>query len=113
MRGSFAGFEIGSNIGYICFENIDLTLYKEKYPYSYLVCVGPKSIRIGDDEVFDPYLSSQVSCLEMKNIRVGGEVCENCDGLIRTIEFDDINGDGNSTAKGEIDTVIWNGSSVS
>ncbi|MGN1410528.1 MAG: hypothetical protein ACI4XJ_10190 [Eubacteriales bacterium] len=111
VRGSFAGFEIGSNIGYICFENIDLTLYKERFPYSYLVCVGPKSIRSGDHEVFDPYLSSKVGCLEMKNIRVNGAVPENYDGLVRTIEFDDVNSDGNSTAKGEIDSIIYIGPS--
>lgn len=107
VRGSFAAFELGSNIGYICFENIDLTLYKEKYPYSYLVCVGPKSVRSGDREVFDPYLSSTIGCMELRNVTVNGAVPENPGGLIHTIAFDDVNGDGNSTGKGEIEHINW------
>lgn len=112
IRGSFAAFELGANIGYLCLENIDLTLYKENFPYSYLVCCGPKSVRMGNYEVFDPYLSSKVKTLELKNITVNKKRVRNISKIVREIEFDDVNGDGRSTARGSIDEIILDGKKV-
>jgi len=115
LRGTFAAFELGANIGYVSFENIELTLYPEKYPMSCLACIGPKSVRVEDREIFDPYLSSHVSTVEIKNIRVNGlspsdprSSLKPAD-LFRTIAFDDINHDGNSTGAGTVDQVIFDG----
>ncbi len=112
IRGSFAAFEIGANIGYICLENIDLTLYKEKFPYSYLVCCGPKSVRVDDREVFDPYLSCRMNTLELKNINVNGIHAYDAADIVREIVFDDVNGDGHSTACGVIDEIILDGKKI-
>lgn len=112
VRGSFAAFELGANIGYLCLENIDLTLYKEKYPYSYLVCCGPKSARFDNYEVFDPYLSSKIGILELKNITVNGKRASNADGIVKEVAFDDINQDGHSTARGEIGQIILDGKKI-
>ena len=118
VRGTFAAFEFGSNIGYVSFENIDLTLYRDRFPMSCLACVGPKSARSGDVEIFDPYLSSHVGTVEMKNIRVNGVPLLSAESevspaeLIRTIAFDDINGDGNSTASGTVDAVLCDGERI-
>lgn len=118
VRGTFAAFEFGSNIGYVSFENIDLTLYRDRFPMSCLACVGPKSARSSDVEIFDPYLSSHVGTVEMKNIRVNGVPLLSAESevspaeLIRTIAFDDINGDGNSTASGTVDAVLCDGERI-
>ena len=118
LRGTFAAFELGANIGYVCFENIDLTLYPEKYPMSCLACIGPKSVRIDEFEIFDPYLSSHAGTVEMKNIRVNGisvrdpEAAVPISQLFRTICFEDINHDGNSTGRGTVDNVILDGKKI-
>ncbi|MGN1095037.1 MAG: hypothetical protein ACI4QR_01470 [Eubacteriales bacterium] len=112
VRGSFAAFELGANIGYLSFENIDITLYKEKFPYSYLVCCGPKSVRADDREVFDPYLSSRVKTLELKNIIVNGQKAYDSADIVREIKFDDINNDGHSTACGVIEEIILDGKKI-
>ncbi|MBQ9747700.1 MAG: hypothetical protein IJV98_02840 [Clostridia bacterium] len=102
IRGCFAAFELNANIGYISFENIALTLYKERYPLSYLVCVGPKSVIYRGKEIFDPYVSSRVGTIEMENITVNGENPRDASMLVKTVAFDDVNGDGASTGRGEI-----------
>ncbi len=116
IKGTFAAFELGSHIGYISFEDIDFTYYPERFPMSCLVCVGPKSVRAGETEVFDPYLTSHVGTVVLSDIRVNGHVrlksnTENgpiaWDKLVREIVFDDINGDGHSTGCGTIREVIW------
>lgn len=115
VKGTFAAFEMGANIGYVCFENIDLTLYRDRFPMSCLACVGPKSVRVDQWEIFDPYLSSHVDTVEMKNIRVNGISLSDPAApvapadLIRTIAFDDINHDDHSTASGTVDRVICDG----
>lgn len=106
IRGSFAGFELGANIENIYFDNINIKLYKEKYPMSFLICAGPKSVRIGDTEVFDPYLDSTVGKIELKNIRINGEMSFSINDVIHEIKFYDINSDGNSTAEGKIKKII-------
>ncbi len=110
VRGAFAGFEFGANIGHLFFENIDLTLYPEKYPYSYLFCVGPKSCVTGNGtvEVFDPYVSCEVGTVELTDIRVNGVQPDDIAPYIRAVTFDNINNDNRSTGRGTITNVIYN-----
>ena len=105
VRGAFAAFEIGANIGHIFFEDIDLTLYREKYPESYLLCVGPKSCLVdeGKREVFDPYVQCGVGSAHMKHIRINGAEPDSVKPYIRTVAFDDVNHDGLSTGRGTIE----------
>lgn len=91
-RGSFAGFELGANIGNLHFKNIDIKLYRDKYPYCYLLCIGPKSAHIGDLEIFDPHLSSTAQNITFENITVNGETCRDITPFIREISFESIGG---------------------
>ncbi len=111
IRGSFAGFELGANIGHMELSDIRITLYKECFPYSYLLCIGPKSVRNQTDgyEIFDPALSGMLSCLELHAITVNGQRAESTDGLVREIVFDDLYGDGCSTASGRIEKLLLDG----
>ncbi len=108
LRGAFAAFEVGANIGHLSFENIDLTLHRERFPESYLLCVGPKSCVVdhGKREVFDPYVSCTVGTVRTDRIRVNGADIEDAAPYIRTVEFDDINHDGRSTGKGIIGELV-------
>lgn len=105
VRGAFAAFEIGANIGHIFFEDIDLTLYREQYPESYLLCAGPKSCLVdgGKREVFDPYVQCRVGSVQMKHIRINGLEPDSVKPYIRTVAFDDVNHDGLSTGRGTIE----------
>ncbi|MBO5127467.1 MAG: hypothetical protein J6D10_07840, partial [Clostridia bacterium] len=91
------------------FENIDLTLYPEKYPYSYLFCVGPKSCVTGNGtvEVFDPYVSCEVGTVELTDIRVNGVQPDDIAPYIRAVTFDNINNDNRSTGSGTIANVVY------
>ncbi len=106
VRGAFGAFELGTNIGYISFSDIDITTYPERFPLSYLVTVGPKSIRAGEREVFDPYLSSHIDVISLENIRVNGEISTETSTLVRCVSFDDVNGDGMSTGTGTVGTIL-------
>jgi len=106
-RGNFAAFELCANIGYISFENIALTLYKERYPLSYLVCVGPKSVIYREKEIFDPYLPCRVETMAFKNVTVNGEKPSDVSALVKTVLFDDVNADGFSTGHGEIGEILY------
>ncbi len=101
VLGSIAGFELGSRIKNLYFKNIDVTLYKEKFPMSFFLCIGPKSIRRGDTEIFDPYIESYAENLFLENVKVNGEKCD-AKKHIHEIIFDDIYGDGTACAKGKI-----------
>ncbi len=109
IRGTFAGFEFGSDIGEVTLKNIDLTLHKDQYPYSYLACTGPKSILIHDEkgvkEIFDPYLKSSVKHLILEDIRINGERIEDASPYLREISFEDVDHDGHSTGEGHF--VEW------
>ena len=109
VRGTFAAFEVGANIGHLLFENIDLNLYPEKYPLSCLLCAGPKSCleRDGTREIFDPYVSCTVDSVEMRGIRINGTEPEKISPYIRTIVFDNINHDGKSTGRGSIREILY------
>ncbi|MBO6053840.1 MAG: hypothetical protein J6Q17_08885, partial [Clostridia bacterium] len=108
VRGAFAAFEVGANIGHLSFEDIDLTLHRERFPESYLLCVGPKSCVVdgGKREVFDPYVSCAVGTVRTERIRVNGTQIADAAPFIRTVEFDDINRDGRSSGKGAVGELI-------
>ena len=106
VRGTFAAFEIGANIGYICFENVDIKLYKDEFPRSFPVCIGPKSIVSGGKEIFDPYISSHANIFEFKNVTVNGEKALCAKDLVCEISFDNINNDGRSTASGKVEKIL-------
>ena len=106
VRGDFAAFEIGADIGSLYLENINITLYKDKYPLSRLLCCGPKSAILNGREVFDPYINSKVKKLYIKNIFVNGEKLTAVQEYIKTTAFEDINNDGESSGKGAIEEII-------
>lgn len=108
VRGNMGVFEIGANIQNISFENINVTLHYDKYPMSYLLTVGPKSSLIGDrleTEVFDPYLSSSVGNVVLKDITVNGKKVTDHSDIVKTVKFSDINSDGRSTGEGIIENI--------
>ena len=106
ITGSIACFEVGANIGNLFFENINVTLHRDKYPMSFFLCVGPKSIRDGKMEIFDPEINSTVENVYLKNISVNLGNTENAKEYIHQIRFDDIYGDGTSTGRGIIKNII-------
>ena len=69
---------------------------------SRMVTVGPKSVRFGDYEVFDPYYSCRVGKMTLENIKLNGEICRDISKLIKTVEFDSLYEDMPSSGKGEI-----------
>ena len=105
VRGVFGAFELGSNISSISFENIRLTWHGDKYPLSCLVSVGPKSIRVGDREIFDPYISNHVENIYLKDVYVNGEKLTETGDMVRCVRFEDVNGDGHSTGAGTIGSI--------
>ncbi len=109
ITGSIAGFEIGANIGNIYFENVDVTLYREKFPMSYFICVGPKSVRMGNLELFDPEISCRVENIHLKNVSVNGGNTEDSKKYIHEITFDDIYGDGRAVGNGTVCSILCDG----
>ena len=105
VRGDFAAFEIGADIGNLYLENINITLYKNKYPLSRLLCCGPKSAILSGREVFDPYINSKVKELHLKNIFINGEKLTSVQEYIKTTAFEDVNNDGVSSGKGVIERI--------
>lgn len=103
VRGVFAAFEVGADIGYMRLDRMRVTLHPEQYPLSCVCAVGPKSVRWGDTEVFDPYLSCRVECISFGDVRVNGAPVSQ--EAVRCVAFDNINGDGNSTACGAVDRI--------
>ena len=82
-------------------------MYPDRFPLSYLVTVGPKSIRVGQYEIFDPYLSSHIGTVNLENIRVNGIPATDAEKLIRCVSFDDVNGDGMSSAAGTVGEILF------
>ena len=106
VKGSFAAFELGLNVRNIYFKNIDVTLYKDKFPMSYFICIGPKSVRFPDGrEVFDPYFSSVAESIYLENITVNGKKPDSVYDFIKEIEFNSLYDDIPSTAFGKIKSI--------
>ncbi len=106
VKGTFAAFELGLNVKNIYFKNIDLTLHRDIFPMSYLICIGPKSVRFPDGrEVFDPYFSSTAESIYLENIRINGEKPHNVYDFIKEIEFNSLYDDIPSTAYGRIKSI--------
>jgi len=106
ITGSIAGFEVGANIQNLYFENINVTLYREKYPMSFFLCVGPKSVRDGKWEVFDPEINSAVENVYLKHVSVNGGDTAASKHYIHQIAFRDLYRDGTATGKGIIRNII-------
>ncbi len=83
-------------------------IYKEKNPTSYLVCIGPKSIRRGKKEIFDPYINSSVDELILTNVSANGEALkeEEKEKYIHEIVFEDIYGENKEAAFGRIKSLV-------
>lgn len=108
VTGSFAAFELGLNVKNLSLRNVDLTLHRERYPYSYLLCIGPKSVRLADGrEIFDPHLSSVAERVYLENITVNGERPEKIEPYLRQIVFDHLYPDMSSTAEGRIGQIVY------
>lgn len=88
--GSIAAFEFGANIENVSFENVSVTLHRDKYPQSYFVAVGPKSSRKGTKEIFDPYVECVVDNMSFRNVMVNGEVLSCKSDFIKEICFDNL-----------------------
>lgn len=101
VKGAFAPFEIGANLGRVCFENIRVTK-SDRFPMAFLAVVGPKSARVGDMEIFDPYAGCVVDELTFRDIRINGQAPEAIEPHVFQVVFDDVNRDGHSTARGEV-----------
>lgn len=107
VTGTIAAFEFGANIKNISLENIRVEIFKEKYPYSYLAAVGPKSCVLEKDiEVFDPYVTSRVENLYLKDIYINGEVTEAPEEFVREIVFDKLYDSPYSSGCGKIEKII-------
>ena len=86
------------------FENIRLTRY-ERFPMSFLIAAGPKSIRRGEDgktEVFDPYVSCEIDAISLSGIEINGTQPDDIAPFIHEIVFDHLYDDAPSTARGTI-----------
>lgn len=109
VRGHFGAFEFGANLTSIYFRNLKVKFHADRYPLSHLAVVGPKSVRVkgknGEPrEVFDPYVNCRVGKVVVENLEATGVVPAE---LVHATVFDDVNGDGRSTGRGEIaDTQI-------
>lgn len=103
VRGAFGAFEIGANIDYISLEDVRLTLHRDRFPLSFLLVIGPKSVRRDDLEIFDPYVCCRVGHLRLAGVRINGEKMREAAEYVRVTRFDDINGDGHSSGFGVLE----------
>lgn len=96
VKGSFAGFEVCTNIDSLTLEDINIYLDKEKYPMAFLLCVGPKSALVGDNtvEVFNPDQSCILENLYLKNIRVNEVALTDTEPYVHAIDFTPVGGLG-------------------
>ena len=108
IKGSIAGFELGLNVKSLYIRNIDITLHRDKYPMSYLACIGPKSSRLKDGrEIFDPYFTSVAENVYFEGITINGARPEKIEPYIKEIVFDNLYDDIPSTAYGKIKNIIY------
>ncbi len=107
VTGSFAGFELGSNLTCITLENIDIKLDKERFPMAFLLCAGPKSAIFADNrEAFDPYLGCKIGKVILKNITVNGSRLTSTEDYVHEIVFDDIYPECKGRFVGEIEEIV-------
>lgn len=107
ITGSFAGFELGSNIESITFDSVTLKVDKKRFPMAFLTCVGPKSAINGQGkEAFDPYLGCTVDKMVLKNIKVNGEPLTEYNEYVHEIVFDNIYPQCPGVTKGEIKNIV-------
>lgn len=107
LRGHFGAFEIGANVKGLHLVDVKANLHTEKYPLAHLVCVGPKScVEKGKNgrlrEVFDPWVSCKATDIELKDVTYEGKAPAEA---VHATVFEDVNGDGHSTGKGEISLI--------
>ncbi|MDD7772926.1 MAG: hypothetical protein PT954_00665 [Eubacteriales bacterium] len=112
VTGTIAAFEIGANIGHLRLSDIRLTLHRDRYPQSYLLAIGPKSVRIDrgtpdECEIFDPQITCTIRELTLQNIEINGErlPLSAIADYIREIRFDNIYNDQTATGHGKIESV--------
>ena len=106
---------MNSNISYLSLENIYYTTKETESPQNGLVVIGPpakKRANAPDVEVFDPYFSATVKVLDMQNIYINGERESDVDKLVRVIAFDDVNKDGFSSGRGQVERIFLDGKQV-
>ena len=73
---------------------------------SFFLCIGPKSIVRNGRELFDPYISSTVQNIYAQNVFINGEKVEDLYPYMHEIIFEDVNGDGHSSARGRIENLL-------
>ena len=107
--GTFAAFEFGSQFGRVELSDIKLSLYKDKFPSSYLASIGPKSIRRDGKEIFDPYINSFVDELILDGVTVNGEKVssENSGKYIKEISFVNLYGERDETYNGVFEKIEY------
>ncbi len=92
VTGNFATFEVGSNVKNLVFRNVATVLNRKKYPNSFFMTIGPKSQYIAEKklELFDPYVTCEVSEVSFENISVNGEKTDDLSGFIKEISFGEL-----------------------
>ena len=111
-RGHFGMFFSNSNVGYLSLKNIQYTADRNVSTKTHLIAIGPMSCLRDGKEVFDPYVSATLDTLALEDIFVNGERATDIDGLVKIIEFDDVNLDGFSSGKGNVNHVFLDGKAV-
>ena len=101
VTGTCAAFELNSNLGCVTLENVRVNLHRDRFPHSYVLCVGPKSIRKSGKEIFDPEHSTEVGELVIRGLVVNGEPVKDPTPYLREIVFDRLYGE-EIYGKGEI-----------
>ena len=93
-------------------ETLNRALHRDRYPQSYLLAIGPKSVRIDrgtpdECEIFDPQITCTIRELTLQNIEINGErlPLSAITDYIREIRFDNIYNDQTATGHGEIESV--------
>ena len=105
--GTFAAFELGSTFGRIEMRNIRVKINAPQ-PTACFACIGPKSIRRSDKEIFDPSVDSRVDTLVLENVEVNGTLLseDNARNHVREIVFQDLYGEPVGTHAGKIEQIV-------
>ncbi len=87
---AFGVFEIGSNMGSLFFENINVNIDKEKHPECTPIIVGPRSGTAewgAKMEIYMPDVSCTVDKIYLKNFRVNGELIKSPEEAVKVVEM--------------------------